>query len=113
MHMTENQISSFVTRYPWTFAKTYAAKASHEYYVKYELDAQGQKDFERFVLFIRENGFSAKFWGEAHIYYEFDGHYYWTMGDPLEDTYILNRCIASEYEVSCGVMEWKERYEHE
>lgn len=105
--MEQMEMKQFVERYPWTFAKTYADRAPHEYYVKSELDPKGQEDFERFVIFIRENGFKAGFWGKIHIYYKLDGRYYWTMGDPIEETYILNRCDATEYIVENGEMRWK------
>ncbi len=72
--------------------------------MKYELDEKGKQDFERFVVFIRENGFATKFWGDTHTYYELDDHYYWTMGEPLGNTYILNRCLVSDYSVMDGVM---------
>ena len=42
-HGEEKTIRVFVARYPWTFAKTYADFAPHEYYVKDKLDEQGKK----------------------------------------------------------------------
>lgn len=97
----------FVERYPWTYAKTYADRAPHEYYVKKELDEKGQKNFVSFITVIRKHGFKAKFWGKEHTYLELDGRYYWTMGEPIEETTILNRCEASDYSVKDGVMAWK------
>ncbi len=102
--MTEQKIKDFVERYPWTFAKTYAKFAPHEYYVKHELDEEGQKDFVEFVLYIREVGFKAKFGKRTHIYFEFEGKYYWTMGDPIDNTWILNRCNVEDCVVLDGVM---------
>lgn len=95
----EREFKEFVARYPWTLAKTYAAFAPHEYYVKCELDQQGQEDFVTIVRYIREHGFSCKFAGKIHIYYELDGYYYWTMGDPIKETYILNRCKVKDYSI--------------
>lgn len=60
-----------------------------------------------FFVNKRENGFKAGFWGKTHIYYKLDGRYCWTMGDPIEETYILNRCDATEYIVENGEMRWK------
>ena len=71
------------------------------------MDTLTKEDFERFAIFIRENGFDATFWGKIHTYYDFEGRYYWTMGAPIEETYILNRCDASEYVVENGEMRWK------
>lgn len=94
-----NRIRDFVSRYPWTFAKTYAEFAPHEYYVKDYLDDEGKAEFVWFVEFIRDYGFNCKFAGKEHTYYEIDGHYYWTMGDSIEDTIILNRCLVTDYEI--------------
>lgn len=106
--MTQEEIRDFIGRYPWTYAKTYAKTAPHEYYVKEKLDDAGQKDFVRFITFVREAGFSCKFGGYEHIYYEFEGRYYWTMGDPIEETIILNRCLVDDYEILGDSMRWKE-----
>ena len=53
------RIREFVSKYPWTFAKTYAEFAPHEYYVKDELDEHGQAEFVWFVEYIRDNGFDC------------------------------------------------------
>lgn len=100
----DNRIRDFIGRYAWTFAKTYADFAPHEYYVKDKLDEKGQEDFVWFVEYIRENGFDCKFASKKHTYYELDGHYYWTMGDPIDETIILNRCKVDDYEISDGNM---------
>ncbi len=99
-----DRIRQFVSKYPWTFAKTYADFAPHEYYVKEKLDVQGQEVFVWFVEFIRDYGFECKFVGKTHTYYELDGYYYWTMGDPIEETIILNRCKVEDYIVKDGSM---------
>lgn len=91
------RIREFVSKYPWTFAKTYAEFAPHEYYVKDELDEYGQAEFVWFVEYIRDNGFDCKFAGKEYTYFELDGHYYWTMGEPIEETIILNRCNKDKY----------------
>ena len=105
--MTQEEIKDFIDRYPWTYAKTYVRTAPHEYYVKEKLDETGQKEFVRFITFVREVGFPCKFGGHTHIYYEFEGRYYWTMGDPIEETNILNRCLAKYYEIVEGSMRTK------
>ena len=76
-----NRIRVFVSRYPWTF-----------------------DEFVWFVEFIRDYGFKCKFAGKEHTYYELDGYYYWTMGDPIEETIILNRCKVEDYIVKDGSM---------
>ena len=69
---------------------------------------EGKEEFVWFVEFIRDYGFTCKFAGKQHIYFEFDGHYYWTMGEPIEETIILNRCKADDYQIKDGNMLWKE-----
>ena len=100
----DNRIRDFIGRYPWTFAKTYADFAPHEYHVKDKLDEEGKDEFVWFVEFIRDYGFKCKFAGKEHTYYELDGYYYWTMGDPIEETIILNRCKVEDYIVKDGSM---------
>ena len=102
-----NRIREFVSKYPWTFAKTYAEFAPHEYYVKDKLDETGQEEFVWFVEFIRDYGFDCMFGKQLHTYYELDGHYYWTMGDPIEETLILNRCKVSDYSIKNDAMWYK------
>lgn len=102
-----NRIRNFVSKYPWTFAKTYADFAPHEYYVRDKLDEAGKKEFVWFVEYIRDYGFNCKFGKQIHIYYELDGHYYWTMGDPIEETIILNRCNVGDYDIVDGSMIYK------
>ncbi len=105
------RIRNFVSRYPWTFAKTYATFAPHEYYVKEKLDVQGQEEFIWFVEFIRDYGFECKFAGKTHTYYEIDGHYYWTMGNPIDETFILNRCKVEDYVIRDESMIYRKKEE--
>ena len=98
--MDKTDFSRFVESHKWIFAKTYAEKAPHEYIVKDYLNDEEKPIFEQAVIYIRENGFPAFFGGYEHIYLYYEGHYYWTMGDPVEDTIILNRCDYSLYEMA-------------
>lgn len=96
---TIQEFTDFVRDKKWIFAKTYADRAPHEYIVKDRLSEEDKKIFEEAVLFIRENGFPAFFGGYEHIYLFNDRYYYWTMGDPIEETIILNRCNYDNYEM--------------
>lgn len=104
--MTKDRIKVFVSSYPWHPAKTYSQFAPHEYYVRGELDEDGEREFVEFVEFIRDKGFSCLFEGSPYTYYEFEGKYYWTMGEPIEETTILNRCNASDYSIENGEMRY-------
>lgn len=96
--MLDGNAAGFIRKYIASvrriFAKTYAATAPHEYTLrkeKPELDV----DFVSFVKLIRAEGYDAKFWNKTHRYLDVDGHQYWTMGTPIEDTILINRAIKA------------------
>jgi SAM-dependent methyltransferase len=89
--MTHSQMERFVKSREWTFAKTYAKKAPHEYIVKDHLSQPDKRTFEKIAQFIRDNGEERSFWSKKFIYYRIDNKEYWTYGDPIKDTIILNR----------------------
>ena len=97
--MTHAAFQQFIARNTWIFAKTYAAFCPHDDVVKDKLPEEEKTIFEQIVLFIRENGFVA-IYGRLgpNRYYISDGYYYWTMGEPVEETNILNRAKLSDYE---------------
>jgi hypothetical protein len=83
-----DKILSFITNSNWTFAKT-MPQWPHYYIVR---DAQNKKEFVEFVEYIRANGKPEPFLDKKYIYFEIDGWKYWTMGNPIEETTIINRC---------------------
>ena len=85
------KMSSFVNRVDWVNAKTYEKKAPHSYVVKDNLNDEDKKIFEEVVAFIRDNGIPEKFYKTYFIYYYYGGYKYWTMGNPIEQTKIINR----------------------
>jgi hypothetical protein len=82
------ELRSFVNEEQWTFAKT-MPRWPHEYMVRERVD---EDLFERLVRHIRANGFEGRFYRQRIIYYEADELLYWTMGAPIEETTIINRC---------------------
>ncbi|HPR91059.1 MAG TPA: hypothetical protein PLD93_06470 [Synergistaceae bacterium] len=87
-----NRARAFIAGNDWIFAKTYAKTAPHEYVVKTKLPSEEmQKEFEWFAMLIRQKGYETEFWGTIYMYLDIDGKKYWTMGEPLEETIILNR----------------------
>lgn len=89
--MDLHEFRDIVRNEAWTFAKTYAKTAPHEYVVKGKTKVSEQK-FKEIVQFIRTQGFPAYWYRECHIYLAVDGKYYWTMGNPVDETTIINRC---------------------
>lgn len=81
----------FVNRFKWTFAKTYAKTAPHEYLVLKEIDWKYEKTFKDVAKFINKEGLPSKFWGKTYIYYFLDGYKYWTMDEVIEETDLINR----------------------
>ena len=82
------ELRHFIKEEKWTYAKT-MPKWPHEYIVRDRVD---NALFEQLVIHIRSNGFKGRFYNREITYYEEDGLLYWTMGAPLEETVIINRC---------------------
>lgn len=78
----------FVDEEQWTYAKT-MPEWPHEYIVRSRVDAAM---FEQLVLHIRAHGRPGHFYDKVLIYFEEAGLVYWTMGAPLPETVIVNRC---------------------
>ena len=97
--MTHAELEQFIARNQWIFAKTYAAFCPHEYVVKERLPEEEKRVFEQIVSFIREEGFVAIYGRKGpNRYYTVGEHYYWTMGEPVEVTNILNRARLADYD---------------
>lgn len=88
--MTEEDFDKFCERVEWHWAKTYAHKFPHWYCVRSEV---GDKEFEEAVKFIREHKVVRLFFRTPYGYYDRGKFTYWTMGNPLEQTRIINRAI--------------------
>ncbi len=82
-------LKAFVEEQNWIFAKTYADTWPHEYIVRDKVD---ENLFVKLVEHIRKHGYEGKFYKKTIVYFDADGMTYWTMGAPIEDTVIINRC---------------------
>lgn len=82
------ELRTFVAEQQWTFAKTMPVWP-HEYIVRDRVD---EELFERLVSHIRSHGYEGTFYEKVITYYADDGLLYWTMGAPLRETTIVNRC---------------------
>ena len=61
----------------------------HEYLVRSRVDTQL---FESLVRHVREHGLEGRFYRRVLTYFAEDRLLYWTMGEPIEETTIINRC---------------------
>ncbi len=82
------ELSSFINTEKWTYAKT-MPKWPHEYLVREKVD---ETLFDKLATFIRANGYVGRFYNKAITYYDHEGRVYWTMGAPIDETTIINRC---------------------
>ena len=90
------ELRDFVNREAWTYAKT-MPQWPHEYIVRERVD---EDLFVKLVKHIRTHGYEGNFYRRKIIYYDEDGLTYWTMGAPVEETIIINRCKKENtYEV--------------
>lgn len=98
------ELKTFFDKQSWTFAKTYANRAPHEYIVRGKaVGTDGE--FMRVVNYITEKGITMYFWNHPNKYIYLYGHHYWVMRNSEDDpTTIINRCNTDEYKYS---ITWK------
>ena len=102
--MKIEEIQSFIEKQTWTFAKTYAKKAPHEYIVRHK-HVGDDEEFMAMVDYILNNGIFMYFWNHPNKYVFIDGRQYWVIRDSEDDpTTIINRCNLDEYKLS---ITWK------
>jgi len=82
------RLRAFADNVEWTFAKT-MPEWPHEYIVR---DCVDERLFEDLVRHIRAHGREGRFYERVITYYDDAGMVYWTMGAPLDETTIVNRC---------------------
>jgi len=90
--MLPAELRTFVNEQTWTFAKT-MPEWPHEYIVRNRVD---ETLFVRLVEHIRSHGYEGHFYQRVITYYHEAGLVYWTMGAPLAETIIINRCKAED-----------------
>ena len=89
-------LRDFVNRETWTYAKT-MPEWPHEYIVRERVD---EDLFVQLVKHIRTHGYEGNFYSRKITYYDEGGLTYWTMGAPIDETIIVNRCKKENtYEV--------------
>ena len=85
----EIKLRSLISKCQWTFAKTMPT-CPHEYIVRNKC-ALSDEEFVFFVQSQREFGIPQQWWKYNFPYLHIDEYKYWTMGDTIENTIIINR----------------------
>lgn len=97
--MNQEKIKDLILGWSWTFAKT-MPQCSHWYVVR---SPENEESFIEFVEHIRVHGVEEKFGKDSYLYLYLGEYKYWTMGNPVPETTIINRALAKrthEEEVS-------------
>lgn len=84
-----SNFDQFLLRAKWNWAKTYEKKAPHWYVVRSEF--ADDELFNRVVEEMRQKAVPEKFFSKTFFYFYHGGYKYWTMGNPIEQTTIINR----------------------
>jgi len=87
MEKFPEEIKQFIENIIWTFAKT-MPDWPHEYIVKEKVD---NALFIETVMHIRKYGYQGWFYEKPITYFKEDALIYWTMGNPVDETIIINR----------------------
>jgi hypothetical protein len=89
--LTTAQQRRFVAASRWTFAWT-QRWWPHDYTTRAWAQERGlESDFEAMVMTIRARGFADRFGRRTFVYLALDGFRFWSMGNPLPETTVLNR----------------------
>ena len=89
---------AYIDKVRWQFAKT-MPQWPHEYTVR-TWRPELEREFVAFVELIRNDGVVKPWPADAavpryhHTYLEIDGWDYWSMGEPIPDTTVINRALV-------------------
>lgn len=105
----------YISHFNWVDAKTFENFSPHQYILNFpcwKLKADGKcpgkkpdnctpckqirEEFEKWALFIRKYGERCKMLKTTYTVLCVDDKHYWTMGDPMNTTWVLNRALINE-----------------
>ena len=82
-----DELTDFIEKTPWVFAKTYAETWPHEYIVQEKVD---NALFLKLANHIDTYGHEEYFYKKKMTYFDYNGNVYWHMEN------IINRCLVSD-----------------
>jgi len=85
-------IDTLLKNAKFVFAKS-MPKLPHHYTLRETWDSN---TFDYVVQKIRELGVPERFFKKTYIYYYANGYKYWTMGNPTDQTKLINRAISDK-----------------
>ena len=85
-------IDTLLKNAKFVFAKS-MPKLPHHYTLR---ETWNDDEFVFAVNKIREIGIEKRFWKKTYIYYYANGYMYWTMGNPIDQTKLINRAISDK-----------------
>jgi len=88
----------------WQTAKSGPA---HEYNIR-TWPETNDADFWAFAILVRACGTPGKFYSRTFLYLTLDDHKYWTMGESLPETTVLNRAAPGGYFGKQDAPSWHE-----
>lgn len=91
-------IQKYFESQKWTFAKTYAMFAPHEYIVRSKVS--DKEAFDKAVDFIQKYGMRMFYYKHERKYLFAGGQFYWVIRDSEDDpTAVINRCRPDDYDI--------------
>lgn len=90
--MTYEEVARALLSKEYRYAKS-MPKNPHWYSLREEW--ADEKQFEDVVEYIRQNGYREQFFRMAFTMFNLNGYKYWTYGDPVKETIVLNRALVS------------------
>lgn len=87
--MTKKEIEKYIKSVKWQVAKI-MPEIPHEYTV-IDWNPGKKESFCDFVKYIRKFGKDEIFFNKKYRYLVIEKYKYWTMGEPLEETTLINR----------------------
>ena len=92
--MTLEELRNTIAAGRWTFAKS-MPQFPHEYVIRGKTLAEDL--FVPFVTHIRDAGVTRHWrYGKIFTYLAIDEYEYWTMGNPVDETIIINRALIHD-----------------